>query len=70
MWKFNFNKVVLQIFEMQDFNKLRRTDGRILSENDFNISKVLLFGDHSFNYGKITSILVATAEYINFNKTF
>ena len=52
------------------FNKLRRTNDSILGKSDSNISKVLLFGDHSLNDPKINSILVATTEYINFNKTF
>ena len=31
------------------FNKLRSIDENILRKDDSNISKVLLFGDHSFN---------------------
>ena len=31
------------------FNKLQSIDENILSKDHFNISKVLLFGDHSFN---------------------
>ena len=36
------------------FNKLQSTDENILSEDDFNISKVLLFGDDLFNNAKNT----------------
>ena len=35
------------------FNKLQSIDANILSKNDFNISKLLLYGDRSFNDKKI-----------------
>ena len=52
------------------FNKLQRIDANILSKGDSNISKVLLFGDHSFNDEKNTSILTASIEYIISTKRF
>ena len=42
----------------------------ILSKDDSNISKVLLYGDHSFNDEKNTSILTASVEYIISTKRF
>ena len=52
------------------FNKLQSIDANILSKGDSNISKVLLFGDHSFNDEKNTSILTASIEYIISTKRF
>ena len=52
------------------FNKLRGIDSNILSNYDFNISKVLLYGNHSFNDEKNTSILTASIEYIISTKRF
>ena len=46
------------------FNKVQVIDENILSKNDSNISKVLLFGDHSFNDVKNTSVLTASIEEI------
>ena len=47
------------------FNKLKSTDVNILSKDDFNILKVLLFGDHWF-----ISILTVSIEYIISTKRF
>ena len=44
------------------FNKLQSIDENILSKDDSNISKVLLFGDNSFNDAKNTSVLTASIE--------
>ena len=52
------------------FKKLQSIDMNILSTDDFNISEVLLFGDHSFNDVKDTSILTASIEYIISAKRF
>ena len=52
------------------FNKLQSIDANILSKGDSNISKMLLFGDHSFNDEKNTSILTASIEYIISTKRF
>ena len=52
------------------FNKLRSIDANILSNDDSNISKVLLYGNHSFNDEKNTSILTASVEYIISTKRF
>ena len=38
------------------FNTLQSIDENIVSKNNSNISKVLLFGDHSFNDVKNTSV--------------
>ena len=46
------------------FNKLQSIDENILSKGNSNISKVLPYGDHSFNDEKKTSILTASIEYI------
>ena len=46
------------------FNKLQKIDENILSKDDSVISKMLLYGDHSFNDVKNTSILIASIEYI------
>ena len=46
------------------FTKLQSIDENILSEDDSNISKVLLFGEDSFNDIKNTSVLTASIEYI------
>ena len=46
------------------FNKLQSIDENILSKDHFNISKVLLFGDHSFNDVKKILVLTASIEYI------
>ena len=52
------------------FNKLQSIDENILCKDDSNISKVLLFGDHSFNDAKNTSILTASIEYMISTKRF
>ena len=53
------------------FNKLQSTDENILSKDDSNISKGLLFGDDSFNDDvKNTSVLTASIEYILSTKRF
>ena len=52
------------------FNKLQSIDENILSKDDFNISKVLLFGDNSFNDAKNTSVPTASIEYIISTKRF
>ena len=52
------------------FNKLQSTDANILSNDDSNISKVLLYGNHSFNDVKNTSILTASVEHIISTKRF
>ena len=52
------------------FNKLRNVDANILNNDDSNISKVLLYGNHSFNDEKNTSILTASIEYIISTKRF
>ena len=52
------------------FNKLRSIDANILSKDDSNISKVLLYGNHLFNNEKNTSILTAAIEYIISTKRF
>ena len=52
------------------FSKLQRTDENILSKDDSNISKVLLFGEDSFNDIKNTSVLTASIEYILSTKRF
>ena len=44
------------------FDKLQSTDANTLSKDDSNISKALLYGDHSFNDEKNTSILTASIE--------
>ena len=61
----NFSKERLTLF-----NKLQSTDGNILSKDNSNISKVLLFGDHSFNDVKNTSALTTSIEYITSPKQF
>ena len=50
--------------------KLQSTDENILGKDNSKIPKVLLFGDHSFNHIKTTSILTASIEFIYFNQTF
>ena len=52
------------------FNKLQSIDENILSRDDSNISKVLLFGDDSFDDVKYTSVLTASIEYILSTKRF
>ena len=52
------------------FSKLRSIDANILSKDDSNISKVLLYGNHSFNDEKNTFILTASIEYIISTKRF
>ena len=52
------------------FNKLQSIDENILSKKDPKISKVLLFGDDSFNYVKNTSVLTASIEYMLSTKSF
>ena len=52
------------------FSKLQSIDANILSKDDSSISKLLLYGDHSFNDEKNTSILTASIEYILSTKCF
>ena len=52
------------------FSKLQSIDENILSKDDSNISKVLLFGEDSFNDIKNTSVLTASIEYILSTKRF
>ena len=52
------------------FGKLQSIDVNILSKDNSNISKLLLYGDHSFNDEKNTSILTASIEYIISTKRF
>ena len=52
------------------FSKLQSIDENVLSKDDSNISKVLLFGDNSFNDAKNTSVLTASIEYIISTKRF
>ena len=52
------------------FNKLQSIDESILSKDNSNISKVLLFADNSFNDAKNTSVLTASIEYIISTKRF
>ena len=52
------------------FNKLRGIDEDILSKHDSNISKVVLFREHSLNDAKNTSVLKASIEYIIPTKRF
>ena len=52
------------------FDKLESIDENIFSKDDSNISKVLPFGDDSFNDTKITSVLTASIEYILSTKRF
>ena len=47
-----------------------RIKTNILSKDDSNISKVLLYGDHSFNDKKSTSVLTASIKYIISTKGF
>ena len=51
------------------FNKLR-IDANVLTKDHSNISKVLLYGNHSFNDEKNSSILTASIEYIISTKGF
>ena len=53
------------------FIKLQNIDVNIFSKDDSNISKVLLFSDHSFNDVKYTYVLLtALIEYIIATKRF
>ena len=52
------------------FNKLQSIDDNILSKDDSNISKVLLFCDDSFNGVKSTSVLTPSIEYVLSTKRF
>ena len=52
------------------FNRLKSIDVNILSKDDFNISKVLFFGDRSFNDAKYISVLTVSIEYIISTKRF
>ena len=52
------------------FDKLQSIDANILGKDGSNISKWLLYGDHSFNDEKNTSILTASIEYIISTKRF
>ena len=52
------------------FDKLQTIDTKILSKDDSNISKLLLYGHHSFNNEKNTSILTASIEYKISTKRF
>ena len=51
-------------------NKLQSINENILSKDDSNISKVFLFGDHSFNDVRSTSVLTTSIEYIISTKRF
>ena len=61
----NFSKERLTLF-----NKLKSIDENILSTDDSNISKVLLFGDDSFDDVKNTSVLTASIKYIFSTKRY
>ena len=52
------------------FNKLQSSDENILSKDESKISKVLLFGDDSFNDVKNASVFTASIEYILSTKRF
>ena len=52
------------------FNKLQNIDGNILSKDNSNISKLLLFSDESLNDVKNTSVLTGSIEYILSTKRF
>ena len=52
------------------FNKLQSTDVNIISKDDSNISKLLLYGDHSFDDEKNSFILTASIEHIISTKRF
>ena len=52
------------------FNKLQSIDENILSKDDSDISKVLLFTDDSFNDVKNTSVLTVSIKYILSTKRF
>ena len=52
------------------FNKLQSIDENILHKDNFNISKVLVFGVHSFNGVKNASVLIASIKYIIIKKRF
>ena len=51
-------------------NKLQSIDGNILSKDESNISKALLFRDDSFNDAKNTYVLTASIAYILSAKCF
>ena len=51
-------------------NKLQSIGENILSKDNSDISKVLLFGEHSFSDAKNTCFLIATIEYIISTKRF
>ena len=51
-------------------NNIRDIDNNILNLNDSRFSKVLLFGNSSFNNSKNTFILDTTIEYIVSSKRF
>ena len=52
------------------FNKIQSIGENILSKGDPNISKVLLFGDDSFNDVKNIFVLTASTEYTISTKCF
>ena len=52
------------------FKNLQSIDENILSKDDSNISKVLLYGDHSFNDEKNTSFSTASIAFIISTKRF
>ena len=52
------------------FNKLQSIYENILSKDESKISKVLLFGDDSFNDVKNASVFTASIEYILSTKRF
>ena len=52
------------------FIQLQSIDENVLSKDDSNIPKVLLFGEDSFNNIKNTSVLTASVEYILSTKRF
>ena len=52
------------------FDKLQSIDANISSKDNSNISKLLLYGYHSFNDEKNTSVLTASVKYIISTKRF
>ena len=52
------------------FNKFQSIDENILHEDDSNISKVLLFGEDSFDDVKSPSVLSASTDYVIATKHF
>ena len=52
------------------YNKLQSIDENTLSKDESKILKMLFFGDDSFNYAKINSVLTASIKYILSKKHF